>query len=132
MTRSVRPRERTERLHRAASDRQAHISNEVGILRRGRLANIGENLGAVNRSDPSTDRIGLVPAGRTAGVSKRRVGSRAQRDRVFVARIDRPSNNGMQLTKAARCAPSPSAWGQSLRAAFAADPECCAGPRLPL
>ncbi len=34
-------------------------------------------------------------------------------------------NNGVQLTKAARCAPFPSrSWGQSLRAAFAADPEC--------
>ena len=37
-------------------------------------------------------------------------------------------NNGMQLTKAARCAPfSLRSWGQSLRAAFAADPECSAG-----
>ena len=36
-----------------------------------------------------------------------------------------PSNNGMQLTKAARCAPFPfRLWGQSLRAAFAADPGC--------
>ena len=35
------------------------------------------------------------------------------------------SNNGMQLTKAARCAPfALRSWGQSLRAAFAADPEC--------
>jgi hypothetical protein len=35
-----------------------------------------------------------------------------------------PSNNGMQLTKAARCAPFAfRSWGQSLRAAFAADPE---------
>ena len=38
------------------------------------------------------------------------------------------SNNGMQLTKAARCAPFAfRSWGQSLRAAFAADPECCTG-----
>jgi len=38
-----------------------------------------------------------------------------------------PSNNRMQLTKAARCAPSAfRSWGQSLRAAFAADPGCCA------
>ena len=36
-------------------------------------------------------------------------------------------NNGMQLTKAARCAPSAFRWrGQSLRAAFAADPGCYA------
>ena len=36
-----------------------------------------------------------------------------------------PSNNGMQLTKAARCAPFAfRSWGQSLRAAFAADPGC--------
>ena len=35
------------------------------------------------------------------------------------------SNNGMQLTKAARCAPFAfRSWGQSLRAAFAADPGC--------
>ena len=35
------------------------------------------------------------------------------------------SNNGMQLTKAARSAPFAfRAWGQSLRAAFAADPGC--------
>ena len=41
-----------------------------------------------------------------------------------------PSNNGMQLTKAARCAPFAfRSWGQSLRAAFAADPECCTGLR---
>jgi hypothetical protein len=41
-----------------------------------------------------------------------------------------PSNNGMQLTKAARCAPFAfRSWGQSLRAAFAADPGCCTGDR---
>ena len=33
-------------------------------------------------------------------------------------------NNGVQLTRAARCAPSPSDWGQSLRAALAAEAEC--------
>ena len=39
--------------------------------------------------------------------------------------IDRPSNNGLQQTKAARCAPFASrSWGQSLRAAFAAEPGC--------
>jgi hypothetical protein len=39
-----------------------------------------------------------------------------------------PSNKRMQLTKAARCAPLAfSSWGQSLKAAFAADPRCCAG-----
>ena len=39
-----------------------------------------------------------------------------------------PSNNGLQLTKAARSAPfSLRLWGQSLRAAFAAEPGCCAG-----
>jgi len=44
--------------------------------------------------------------------------------------ISIPSNNGMQLTKAARCAPFafPS-WGQSLRAAFAAELGGCAGHR---
>jgi len=36
-----------------------------------------------------------------------------------------PHNNGLQLTKAARCAPLAfRSWGQSLRAAFAAEPEC--------
>ncbi len=39
--------------------------------------------------------------------------------------MSRLYNNGMQLTKAARCAPFAfRSWGQSLRAAFAADPEC--------
>jgi len=39
--------------------------------------------------------------------------------------ISIPSNNGMQLTKAARSAPFAfRSWGQSLEAAFAADPEC--------
>ena len=39
-----------------------------------------------------------------------------------------PPNNGMQLTKAARCAPfAVRSWGQSLRAAFAADPGCYTG-----
>ena len=39
-----------------------------------------------------------------------------------------PSNKRMQLTKAARCAPFAfRSWGQSLKAAFAADPRCCAG-----
>ena len=33
-------------------------------------------------------------------------------------------NNGLQLTRAARCAPSPSAGGQSLRAALAAEAGC--------
>ena len=36
-------------------------------------------------------------------------------------------NNGMQLTKAARCAPFAfRSWGQSLKAAFAAEARCCA------
>ena len=39
-----------------------------------------------------------------------------------------PPNNGLQLTKAARCAPFAfRSWGQSLRAAFAAEAGCCAG-----
>ena len=43
----------------------------------------------------------------------------------------RPSNKGLQLTKAARCAPFAfRSWGQSLRAAFAADPQCYAGARM--
>ena len=35
-------------------------------------------------------------------------------------------NKGLQLTKAARCAPFAfRSWGQSLRAAFAAEARCC-------
>jgi hypothetical protein len=37
---------------------------------------------------------------------------------------DRLHNNGLQLTRSARCAPSPSDGGQSLRAALAAEPGC--------
>jgi len=38
------------------------------------------------------------------------------------------ANKRMQLTKAARCAPFAfRSWGQSLRAAFAADPRCSTG-----
>ena len=44
-----------------------------------------------------------------------------------VAKITGTPNNGMQLTKAARCAPRATTQGQSLRAAFAADPECSTG-----
>ena len=45
-----------------------------------------------------------------------------------VAIITVMHNNGVQLTKAARSAPFAfRSWGQSLRAAFAADPECSAG-----
>jgi hypothetical protein len=40
---------------------------------------------------------------------------------------ERPQNNGLQLTKAARCAPRSTTQGQSLRAAFAAEPGCSAG-----
>ena len=39
--------------------------------------------------------------------------------------ISAAQNNGLQLTRAARCAPSPSAGGQSLRAALAAEAGCC-------
>ena len=46
---------------------------------------------------------------------------------VRVAGKHRLSNNGVQLTKAARCAPSSfRSWGQSLRAAFAAERGCSA------
>jgi len=42
--------------------------------------------------------------------------------------IEAPPNKGLQLTKAARCAPFAfRPWGQSLRAAFAAEARCCAG-----
>ena len=46
----------------------------------------------------------------------------------MIALAKSPYNNGMQLTKAARCAPCAfRSWGQSLKAAFAADPECWTG-----
>ena len=42
--------------------------------------------------------------------------------------MNAPHNNGLQLTRSARCAPFAfRSWGQSLRAALAAEPECCAG-----
>ena len=41
--------------------------------------------------------------------------------------MSRLYNNGLQLTKAARCAPRATNQGQSLRAAFAAEPECYPG-----
>jgi hypothetical protein len=48
---------------------------------------------------------------------------RGLRAMVFNERLH---NNGLQLTRAARCAPSPSAGGQSLRAALAAEAGCSA------
>jgi len=36
-------------------------------------------------------------------------------------------NNGLQLTRSARCAPRATQRGQSLRAALAAEPECSTG-----
>ena len=104
------------------------MSNEIRILRRERLATIGENLWAVNRAHPSTGRVALALAGTTAELTEPRVGPRADRDRPIVATTGGPSNNGMQLTKAARCAPFAfRSRGQSLRAAFAADPGCSTG-----
>jgi len=44
-----------------------------------------------------------------------------------IAKIEEPPNNELQLTRSARCAPSPSVGGQSLRAALAAEPGCSAG-----
>ena len=42
----------------------------------------------------------------------------------------RLANNGLQLTEAARCAPFAFRWwGQSLRAASAAEPGCSTGKR---
>ena len=43
-----------------------------------------------------------------------------------IANITGLHNNGLQLTRAARCAPSPFAGGQSLRAALAAEAGCWA------
>ena len=41
-----------------------------------------------------------------------------------------PHNKGLQLTKAARCAPFAfRLWGQSLKAAFAAEARCSTGTR---
>ena len=40
-------------------------------------------------------------------------------------------NNGLQLTRSARCAPRATNLGQSLRAALAAEPGCSADLLLP-
>ncbi len=68
------------------------------------------------------------PLAMAAGVQSGSSVAKAYRQPVAtVARNRQPSNNGMQLTKAARCAPFAfRSRGQSLRAAFAADPECSA------
>ena len=56
--------------------------------------------------------------------------SRSSGLRVSTRSNRRLANNGLQLTKAARCAPFPfCSWGQSLGAAFAAEPGCSAGVR---
>jgi len=44
-----------------------------------------------------------------------------------VPKTNRVSNNGLQLTRSARCAPRTTDRGQSLRAALAAEPGCWAG-----
>jgi hypothetical protein len=41
--------------------------------------------------------------------------------------ITAPYNNGLQLTRSARCAPRATDQGQSLRAALAAEAECYTG-----
>ena len=63
-----------------------------------------------------------VPASIRSGSSV----ARAYRQPVAtVAQNRQPSNNGLQLTRSARCAPFASrSWGQSLRAALAAEAEC--------
>jgi hypothetical protein len=70
---------------------------------------------------------GFVSVGRASGSpAAQRYGERVPP----VPRIRALSNNGVQLTRSARCAPFPfRSWGQSLRAALAADPECWAGYR---
>jgi hypothetical protein len=45
---------------------------------------------------------------------------------VDVAQITVAHNNGLQLTRSARCALRPTDRGQSLRAALAAEAECSA------
>ena len=48
-----------------------------------------------------------------------------QSRRVEAVANTRRQNNGLQLTRSARCAPfSFRSWGQSLRAALAAEAEC--------
>ncbi len=56
--------------------------------------------------------------------------ARAYRQPVApVARNKGPLNNGLQLTRSARCAPFAfRSWGQSLRAALAAEAECSTDP----
>ena len=66
-----------------------------------------------------------VPIGRASGSpAAQRYGERVPP----VQRTKALSNNGVQLTRAARCGPFAfRSWGQSLRAALAADPGCCTG-----
>ena len=106
---------------RAASDRQAHNLEEARTPSAG-SASIGGTSSVASRGH------------HWAGVAVVRPGSGARpkkQSREFeangngVAKIDEPPNNGLQLTRAARCAPfALRSWGQSLRAALAAEPGC--------
>ena len=112
---------RKERLHRAASDRQAHHVSEFGALPVRRLPHLGESCWVSSRRGLEQARVfGSARSNRQPG------GREANGNGI--AQIKEPPNNGVQLTKAARCAPFPfRRRGQSLRAAFAADPGCSAG-----
>ena len=82
----------------------------------------------MNRGTPSTGHVGLMLVGGAAITLNRSDGAKAGGQERTLGTTGEPPNNGMQLTKAARCAPFAfRSWGQSLRAAFAADPECSAG-----
>jgi hypothetical protein len=72
-------------------------------------------------------------SGRTASEPPRSPNcTKGYRSRVRgVAHNNRLSNNGLQLTRSARCAPFAfRTWGQSLRAALAAEAGCSTGHRV--
>ena len=114
---------RSRWLRRAASDRQAHDLSEVWTPLAGSGVPSAVSSGRNHRHHWAGN------FGDAAGVSRlKKPGREAEANGNGVATIEMPSNNGMQLTKAARCAPfSFRSWGQSLRAAFAADLGCYPG-----
>jgi len=114
---------RSEWLHRAASDRQAHNLNEVSLLSAGSVT-LGRRPAGAIRGHHRAGRVS--PVAGAVRFNEQRNGFEANGNGI--AKIEEPPNNGMQLTKAARCAPFAfRSWGQSLRAAFAADPGCSTG-----
>ena len=116
---------RSERLHRAASDRQAHNPRQVRTLLAG-SAMLDWKISGASRGD-CWAAPAIVGPGSVARSKKQAGGFEANGNGV--AKIEEPPNNGVQLTRSARCAPfALRSWGQSLRAALAADPGCYPDP----